>query len=143
MTISLSETLQVDRCPRIMAYVIEVEADKYIAMSALERADAINDLVARWHRMIHRGFDKLAAEIERVTSLGATKVRYFDDVSHGFTNTFAVMLDPVGNEFCVCAPHLPVMRACPPGSSPRISPRRRAAPRPATRSSPAGAESMC
>lgn len=62
----------------------------------------------RWHLDLyvdHR--DKLDAEIERVTSLGATKVRYHDDVSHGFTNTFAVMLDPVGNEFCVCAPHLP------------------------------------
>ena len=63
MTIALSETLQVDKRPRIMTYVIEVEADKYIAMSALERADAINDLVARWHRLIQNGFDKLAAEI--------------------------------------------------------------------------------
>ena len=46
-----------------------------------------------------------------MTALGATKVRDYDDVSHGFTNTFAVMLDPAGNEFCVCAPHVPVASA--------------------------------
>ncbi len=63
----------------------------------------------RWHLDLYVDhLDKLGAEIERVTSLGATKVRYFDDISHGFTNTFAVMLDPAGNEFCVCAPHVPV-----------------------------------
>jgi hypothetical protein len=63
----------------------------------------------RWHLDLYVDhFDKLAAEIDRVTTLGATKVRDYDEVSHGFTNTFAVMLDPVGNEFCVCAPHVPV-----------------------------------
>lgn len=63
----------------------------------------------RWHLDLYvEHIDKLGAEIERVMSLGATKVQYFDEISHGFTNTFAVMLDPVGNEFCVCAPHLPI-----------------------------------
>jgi glyoxalase superfamily protein len=63
----------------------------------------------RWHLDVYVDhLDKLAAEIERVMMLGATKVRDYDDVSHGFTNTFAIMLDPAGNEFCVCAPHVPV-----------------------------------
>lgn len=63
----------------------------------------------RWHLDLYVDhLDKLGAEIERVTTLGATKVRDYDEVSHGFTNTFAVMLDPAGNEFCVCAPHVPV-----------------------------------
>ena len=63
----------------------------------------------RWHLDLYVDhIDKLEAEIERVTALGATKVQDFDGVSHGFTNTFAVMLDPAGNEFCVCAPHVPV-----------------------------------
>jgi hypothetical protein len=63
----------------------------------------------RWHLDLYvEHLDKLDAEIERVTTLGATKVQDFDSVSYGFTNTFAVMLDPAGNEFCVCAPHVPV-----------------------------------
>ncbi|MBB5166949.1 VOC family protein [Mycobacterium sp. AZCC_0083] len=63
----------------------------------------------RWHLDLYVDhLDELGAEIDRVTTLGATKVRDYDEVSHGFTNTFAVMLDPAGNEFCVCAPHMPV-----------------------------------
>jgi hypothetical protein len=63
----------------------------------------------RWHLDLYVDhLDKLGAEVERVTALGATTVRDYDDVSHGFTNTFVVMLDPAGNEFCVCAPHVPV-----------------------------------
>jgi hypothetical protein len=69
----------------------------------------------RWHLDLYVDhLDKLDAEIERVTALGATKMQDFDSISHGFTNTFAVMLDPAGNEFCVCAPHVPV--ASPSGS---------------------------
>lgn len=63
----------------------------------------------RWHLDLYVDhIDKLEAEIERVTALGATKVQDFDSIVYGFTNTFAVMLDPAGNEFCVCAPHVPV-----------------------------------
>ncbi|WP_285031728.1 VOC family protein [Mycolicibacterium sp. lyk4-40-TYG-92] len=63
----------------------------------------------RWHLDLYVDhLDNLNAEIARLTSLGATQVRYYDDISHGFTNTFAVMTDPAGNEFCVCAPHIPV-----------------------------------
>jgi hypothetical protein len=62
----------------------------------------------RWHLDLYVDhLDQLDAEIERVTALGATKVQYFDSIALGFTNTFAVMLDPAGNEFCVCAPHVP------------------------------------
>src|SRR6185295_13835589 len=44
----------------------------------------------RWHLDLYVDhLDKLDAEIERVTALGATKVRVYDEVSHGFTNTFA------------------------------------------------------
>jgi Glyoxalase-like domain len=63
----------------------------------------------RWHLDLYVDhIDKLEAEIERVTALGATRVQDFDSIVYGFTNTFAVMLDPAGNEFCVCAPHVPV-----------------------------------
>jgi len=74
----------------------------------------------RWHLDLYVDhLDKLDAEIERVTALGATKMQYFDSVELGFTNTFAVMLDPAGNEFCVCAPHVPV--ASPSGSELMLS----------------------
>lgn len=39
----------------------------------------------------------MAAEVERVTGLGATEFRYVEE--HG--SFWTVMLDPEGNEFCV------------------------------------------
>ena len=39
-----------------------------------------------------------AAEIERLVALGATKVEYREG---GLDNSWTVMLDPEGNEFCI------------------------------------------
>ena len=39
-----------------------------------------------------------AAEVERLRRLGATVVRHHDDPE----DDYVVMLDPEGNEFCVC-----------------------------------------
>lgn len=39
-----------------------------------------------------------SAEIERLVQLGATRVEYRDG---GLGNTWTVMLDPEGNEFCI------------------------------------------
>lgn len=43
--------------------------------------------------------DDQAAEVERLTGLGATVVRHVRDPG----DDFVVMTDPEGNEFCVCA----------------------------------------
>ena len=43
--------------------------------------------------------DDQAAEVERLTGLGATFVRHNQDPE----DDYVVMTDPEGNEFCVCA----------------------------------------
>ena len=43
--------------------------------------------------------DEVDAEVERLQALGATWVRREDDPE----DTYVVLLDPEGNEFCVCA----------------------------------------
>ena len=43
--------------------------------------------------------DDQAAEVERLTGLGARTVRHHRDPD----DDFVVMTDPEGNEFCVCA----------------------------------------
>ena len=43
--------------------------------------------------------DNQAAEVERLTALGARFVRHHDDPR----DDYVVMTDPEGNEFCVCA----------------------------------------
>ncbi len=43
--------------------------------------------------------DDQAAEVERLTRLGATFVRH----NHDPDDDYVVMADPEGNEFCVCA----------------------------------------
>jgi predicted enzyme related to lactoylglutathione lyase len=43
--------------------------------------------------------DDLAAEVQRLTGLGATFVRRHDDPD----DDYAVLADPEGNEFCVVA----------------------------------------
>jgi hypothetical protein len=43
--------------------------------------------------------DDQAAEVERLTTLGARFVRHHDDPR----DDYVVMTDPEGNEFCVCA----------------------------------------
>jgi hypothetical protein len=66
----------------------------------------------RWHLDLYvEHLDGLAAEVERLRALGASEVRHVDEEVFGFTNTFTAMLDPCGNEVCVCAPHVPVASA--------------------------------
>ena len=43
--------------------------------------------------------DDQAAEVERLTGLGATFVRHNRDPE----DDYVIMTDPEGNEFCVCA----------------------------------------
>jgi hypothetical protein len=63
----------------------------------------------RWHLDLYvERLDGLEPEVERLVALGATTVREVDEVVLGFSNTFTAMLDPDGNEFCVCAPHVPM-----------------------------------
>jgi hypothetical protein len=47
-----------------------------------------------------RADDDQAAEVERLISLGATRV----DVGQGGDETWVVLADPEGNEFCVLSP---------------------------------------
>ena len=61
----------------------------------------------RWHLDLYvESLDKLRPEVDRLAKLGATKLFDVDEIVLGFTNTFTAMLDPAGNEFCVCAPHI-------------------------------------
>ena len=63
----------------------------------------------RWHMDLYvERPEDLRREVERLVALGATEIRQLDEPVLGFTNTFTAMLDPRGNEFCVCAPHLPI-----------------------------------
>jgi catechol 2,3-dioxygenase-like lactoylglutathione lyase family enzyme len=43
--------------------------------------------------------DDMDAQVERLTALGAVPVRRHDEAG----DTYVVMRDPEGNEFCVCA----------------------------------------
>ena len=63
----------------------------------------------RWHLDLYvESLEALRPEVDRLEKLGASKLVDVDEVVLGFSNTFTAMLDPAGNEFCVCAPHLPV-----------------------------------
>lgn len=63
----------------------------------------------RWHLDLYvERLEDLRPEVARLAALGATEVRHVDEPVLGFTNAFTAMLDPRGNEFCVCAPHLPI-----------------------------------
>jgi hypothetical protein len=62
----------------------------------------------RWHLDLYvERLEDLQPEVDRLATLGASKVLDVDEIVLGFTNTFTAMLDPAGNEFCVCAPHTP------------------------------------
>jgi hypothetical protein len=62
----------------------------------------------RWHLDLYvEHLDQLQPEVDRMAKLGATTLREVDEIVLGFTNTFTAMLDPGGNEFCVCTPHVP------------------------------------
>lgn len=62
----------------------------------------------RWHLDVYvDDLSELDIQVRTLTELGATELQRFDKTEFGYTNIFTVMLDPQGNEFCVCAPHLP------------------------------------
>src|SRR3954453_8766414 len=63
----------------------------------------------RWHLDLYVDhLDALQAKVDELVALGATEGPHFDEPAHGYTDVFTTMLDPVGNEFCVCAPHVRV-----------------------------------
>lgn len=70
----------------------------------------------RWHLDVYvDDVAELEPQVHALTELGATEVRHVDETVHGYTNIFTVMLDPQGNEFCVCAPHIPRAQSEPTG----------------------------
>jgi hypothetical protein len=61
----------------------------------------------RWHLDLYvEGLDARAPKVELLIRLGAIELHHVDTVTYGYTNVFTAMTDPVGNEFCVCAPHI-------------------------------------
>ena len=63
----------------------------------------------RWHVDLYvEKLEALEPRVRQLVELGAVELYHLDEVTQGFTNVFAAMRDPAGNEFCVCAPHIPV-----------------------------------
>lgn len=63
----------------------------------------------RWHLDVYvDDLSSLEAQVRALVELGATEVRHIAGTVLGHANIFTVMLDPQGNEFCVCAPHVRV-----------------------------------
>jgi predicted enzyme related to lactoylglutathione lyase len=63
----------------------------------------------RWHVDLYvESLEALEPRVREIVELGAKVLHHIDERTHGFTNVFTTMVDPGGNEFCVCAPHLPV-----------------------------------
>ncbi len=66
----------------------------------------------RWHLDLYvADRPELEPEVQRLIDLGATEIQHHDETAYGFTNVFTLMHDPQGNEFCVCAPHVPLSEA--------------------------------
>ena len=63
----------------------------------------------RWHVDVYvDDLEALQPKVDALVGLGATVVAHYDVEVHGCTDVFTAMLDPAGNEFCVCAPHVRV-----------------------------------
>ena len=63
----------------------------------------------RWHVDLYvENLEALEPRVRQLVDLGAVELYHLDEVTQGFTNVFTAMRDPAGNEFCVCAPHIPV-----------------------------------
>ena len=63
----------------------------------------------RWHLDVYvEDLASLEGAVRALVELGASEVRHVDKTILGHANIFTVMLDPHGNEFCVCAPHVRV-----------------------------------
>jgi predicted enzyme related to lactoylglutathione lyase len=64
----------------------------------------------RWHVDLYvESLEALEPRVQEIVGLGAKVLHHIDESAHGYTNVFTTMVDPGGNEFCVCAPHLPVV----------------------------------
>lgn len=61
----------------------------------------------RWHMDVYvESLEALEPRVCELVALGATVVHHIDEVIYGHTNVFTTMVDPAGNEFCLCAPHI-------------------------------------
>jgi hypothetical protein len=61
----------------------------------------------RWHLDLYvESLAALEPRVRELVALGAKEVHHIDEVTQGFTNVFTTLVDPCGNEFCVCAPHV-------------------------------------
>jgi hypothetical protein len=61
----------------------------------------------RWHLDLYvESLEALEPRVRELVALGAKEVHHIDEVTEGFTNVFTTLVDPCGNEFCVCAPHV-------------------------------------
>ena len=61
----------------------------------------------RWHLDLYvESLEALEPRVRELVALGAREVHHIDEVVQGFTNVFTTLVDPCGNEFCVCAPHV-------------------------------------
>jgi hypothetical protein len=66
----------------------------------------------RWHVDLYvENLEALEPRVRELVALGATELHHIDEVTQGFTNVFTTLIDPGGNEFCVCAPHVRVADA--------------------------------
>jgi glyoxalase superfamily protein len=52
--------------------------------------------------------EDLDTKVAELVRLGATELHHVDEIVYGYSDVFTAMLDPCGNEFCVCAPHVRV-----------------------------------
>ena len=61
----------------------------------------------RWHLDLYvENLEALEPRVRELAALGAKELHHIDESAQGYTNVFTTMVDPCGNEFCVCAPHV-------------------------------------
>ena len=77
----------------------------------------------RWHVDLYvESLEALEPRVQEIVELGAKVLHRIDEFAHGYTNVFTAMVDPGGNEFCVCAPHIPVDDKAAESKSCRLAP---------------------
>jgi Glyoxalase-like domain len=86
-----------------------VDPDGVCPRIALEVVPEPKTVKNRWHLDVYvDNLEALQPKVDALVWLGTNVVRRVDEVSNGYTDVFTAMLDPCGNEFCVCAPHVRV-----------------------------------